>query len=420
MTPLISRRALLGAGATLVGSQVALGLFKTLEPLVGNGIQLDILRKALLDADLAGTAYAATAATDATLVHFVLIDKVQAALFQTVPGTPPAGLDSMDGIALQSVDFRGMPLTKLFADPLMKLPDDVGFCLNNAWESGTGGHSLQNSNLGDKGGVNHVFEQLTGGSGLLGAVGFSLRSDANDSADAFVAGSGRRMQAFPSVAQLSSTLANSLAPLSGSSADFALLQKFDALATKDMAFRTVLAELAEKVRGAVPDLTRAQGVEDPVMQQVQAVIALRNAGVCRNFMIAVPWDDTNGGGNLTTPGGSRNLSPFAATPKIAEALVALHAAIPGLVCVATSDGGRSVNNGDQSAGFAFLTGPATAVRSGIVGGHLTDTAQLGTTFTEVAHSNGEKKNSRPANWYATALKAMGLESGIEHVPEALV
>lgn len=293
-----------------------------------------------------------------TLVHFVLIDKVQAALFQHVTdGTIPPGLDAMDGLARTAVNFRGMNLTKLFGDPLAALPESVGLVINNAWESGSGGHSLANSVVSaELGGINAAFEKLAGNTGVLGPVGFSLGSDANNSSDAFLGAGGRRMNAFTSVGHLATTLRNSIAPLLKTD-NLALLKDLDSLVSTSTGFRDNLAQLAQKVGQALPDLESAQTVTDPVMQQVKAIIALRKAGVARNFMLAVPWDDTNGGGNLTTRGGSRNLDPFSATPLIAQALVELHANISDLYCVSTSDGGRSQNNGDVGPGFGFLTGP---------------------------------------------------------------
>jgi hypothetical protein len=416
----LNRRSFLhGTAATAVGAKMGLGIANVMGGLLPNGPVLSRLKAALDHASGVGVANA-TVASDATLVHFVLIDKVQAALFQEVAGPPPTGADANDGIALIGEDFRGMRLTKLFTDPLRGLPDNVGFCINNAWESGTGGHSLINSTLGSAGGVNYAFEYSTGGSGLLGAVGFSLRSDANDSADCFVSPGGIKMQSFRGVNDLQRTLANSIAPLVGNAADLELLKKFDAMATKDAGFRDQLSQLAAQVQSAIPDLSSAVGEEDPIKQQVDAVLALHKAGVCRNFMIAVPYDDTNGGGDLTNMGGSRNLSPFDATPKIAQALVALHKSIPNLFCVATSDGGRGPNNSDQSAGFSFVTGPSDKIKSKIVGSAFSDTSQLGQNFTDAVHSNGESKPTRPANWYATVLKAMGHETDIEFVPDALV
>ena len=253
----------------------------------------------------------------------------------------------------------------------------------------------------------------------MGAVGFALRSAANDSADAFTGGGMRKINTFDSFQQLTTTLKNSVAPLLNNS-NLSLLKKFDSMVSKDVSFRDTLAELAHKVGDAVPSLTAAQAMTDPVKQQVEAIIALQKSGVARNFMLTVPWADTNGGGNLTTKGGSRNLDPFSATPLIAQAMVALHKAIPNLVIVTTSDGGRSANNGDQSAGFAIISRPDTVFANGILGGSFASTDQLGRNFTSVALSNNTTGVARPAQWYATALKGMGLDSKIEHVPQALI
>lgn len=359
--------------------------------------------------------------TQTNLVQFVIIDKVQAALFELVPGNAPQGATGNEGAAQKESTFRSMGLNQLFGDPLKELPETVSFLINNAWESGNGGHSLQNSILtADQGGLNAAFEKLSGGTGLLGPVGFSVNASANDSADAFTGPNARRMQTFDSVQQLLGTLKNAIAPILSAQASRDLQKEFDALVGADTKFRDDLAALASKVQAAIPKLDDASKIEDPIEQQVRAVIELQKAGVARNFMIGIPFNDTNGGGDLTTTGGRFRLDPFSATAKIANAITMLHKEIPNLFCVSTSDGGRSLNNGDQSAGFAFMTGPAAKLKNGIIGAKFTDSNQLGNNFTQVTLSNGQKAVARPSQWYATALKAMSLDPITDYVSEGLL
>ncbi len=422
MSHKISRRNFISYSATAaLGSQVGLGFLASLRDLAPQSPQMRMLGNAIARVDSAGVAHAMQATSPATLVHIVIIDKVQSALFQSIPGEIPLGADAQEGVAQVTSEFRGLGLTKLFGDSLVGLPDDVALCLNNGWESGTGGHSLQNSYVSTRlGGINNAFEELSGGTGLFGPLGLSLRSDANDSADCFVSGGMRRMKTFTSTSQLATTLQNSVAPIIGSKENREMLDRFDRVVTKNAGFRDTLAALAEQVSTALPALNSASTNTDPIDQQVQAVIALHKAGVARNFMITVPWDDTNGGGNLTTPGGSKRLDPFAGTAMIGKAMKDLHAAIPNLVCVWTSDGGRGLNNSDRSAGFAMMSGPANLIRNGYVGGQYTSTEQLGNNFTDVTLSSGAKMVSRPMHWYSTALKALGFDAGVEYVSEALV
>ncbi len=366
---------------------------------------------------LGGMAFGqAAAGAGPTLVQFVLIDKVQACLFQKIDGTPPTGADSQGGIAQKESTFRSMGLTSLFGDGLAELPATVNLALNNTWESGTTGHSLASARLsGSFGSVNYAFEKISGGSGILGPVGFNIRSDVNASGDAFRDGNDAPLQSYTGVDKLLETVQGSIASLSALKSNAALIQKMDGLVTNDQAIRKALAPLIDKVDQVVPRLTDAAGTTDQLDAQVKAVIALSQAGLARNFMIAIPWDDTNNGGDLAKADG-----PFTSIPKIAKALVDLHKAIPELFCVSTSDGGRAADNGDASSGFAFMTGPAKTVKNVVVGGRFTSVDQLGRTFGDAALSNGSKAPSTPANWYATVLKAMGLGDTDPFVSETLV
>jgi hypothetical protein len=378
-----------------------------------------------------------------TMVQIVLIDKCQAALFQhmeiTDGATDVPGLKSAENAPQSSAtiraDFRGMGLTKLFADSLVELPTNISLCMNNSWQSGSGGHSLMNSYVSPLlGGLNSVFEKKVGGTGVLGPIGFGLASDANNSRDVFTSDSGRIMTTANSVSNLALTVEESVAPLVNNKS-LETVKMLDSLVQKNSTLREQLVTLGEKVGQAIPDLKTAASLQMPamggngmqtkndvVLQQVKAIIALHKAGVARNFMIAVPYDDTNGGGSLITPGGSAGLSPFEATAKIGQALVELHKAIPNLICVTTSDGGRSRNNGDQSAGFAILTGPENRVKNGFVENKtFSNTAQLtgNMGIEEVSFSDGSKGRSMPANWYATALKAAEIDIEVPHVSAAL-
>ena len=394
-------------------------------------------------ADFSGMAYAAEKTAKRTLVHIVLIDKTQTALFQHIndaAANAPLGSTAQAGIAQELFNFREMPLTKLFGDALKELPVDVSFAMCNSWASGSGGHSLQNSYVNDSlGGLNAAYEKLSGGTGLLGAVGFNLRADANESKDLFLGPSRRALTTYNSVTDLATTLESSLQPLRDAKT-LEMVRFMDKLVTPKFEMRERLVALASEIGASIPKLKEAGAVTesvpnpqnmanmmtrgDLVMQQVRAVIELRKAGVAYNFMIAVPWDDTNGGGDLTTVGGQGRLDPFSTTPKIAQALVELHKNIPDLVCVTSSDGGRGQNNGDQSPGIAFLTGPDTIVKNGVVGGSAnlyTAFSELGQPKGEVGMSDGSKAVANPADWYRTALSALGTPvSEGRLVEEALV
>ena len=76
-------------------------------------------------ADFSGMAYAADKTAKRTLVHIVLIDKTQTALFQHIndaAANAPLGATAQAGIAQELFNFREIPLTKLFGDALKELP----------------------------------------------------------------------------------------------------------------------------------------------------------------------------------------------------------------------------------------------------------------------------------------------------------
>jgi hypothetical protein len=394
---LLSRRNLL-QGGLLLGSTCYVGAgLNTLNPL-GRLLPIN-------DLAMAQTATPPAIASP-VLVHFVLIDKVQASLFQKIDGTPAPGSESGDGVAQAESDFRGMGLTRLFGEPLKALPENIAVSINNTWESGSNGHSLTNSNINQAfGSVNHAFETLSQGTGMFGPIGFSIRSDANDSQDAFLASGGRPLKTFDNVNQLANTIEQSLSPLQKIQNNKNLVQALDGIVTSDKSIRDALGGLLEKAGNVTTELESSNMNQNPIETQVSAVISMYKAGLGRNFMIAVPWDDTNSGGNLTSTGGAFNLDPFSATPKIAAALVTLHQNIPNLICVSTSDGGRSQDNGDRSAGFSFMTGPNTVVKNGVIGGKFTSTNQLGQRLADAELSSGVSQPTRPQNWYATALQA---------------
>jgi hypothetical protein len=374
-------------------------------------------------------AYAAGNAPKRTLVHIVLIDKTQTALFQHIAdGTPPLGADTAGGLAQTRVDFRGLPLTKLFADGLAELPPNVSMSMNVAWAKSTGNHTLVDSYIdGDLGSINSAFEILSGGTGILGAVGFNMNSNANTSRDAFTGPGQRQLTTYENVADLATTLEASTAPLKDKSS-LEMVKFMDSLVTPKFEMRDRLVDLAKKIGAAVPKIKESQAATfvnefrppgamqngmaptqpDGVMQQVNAVIALHAAGVARNFMIAVPWNDTNAGNSLTNTGGEFNADPLSMTPKIAQAITALHKAIPDLVIVTTSDGGRSQDNGDQNPGLAFLTGPSTVVQNGIIGTPYANTANLNRASGQATFNDGSRGVTSPADWYRTSLVALGL------------
>jgi hypothetical protein len=417
----LNRRHLLRLSA---GAGFGLGLGH-LASAKDSGMFQQIMQRAALG-DLGGMAYAADQVAKRTLVHIVLIDKTQTALFQQMSGTPPQGATAMTGIAQELMDFRGMPLTKLFAKDLQALPADVSVSMCNSWQSMSGGHSLQNSYVSDDlGGMNAAYEKLSKGTGLLGAVGFNLRASANESKDCFVGPARRALTTYSSVTDMATTLESSLLPLRDQKT-LEMVRFMDKLVTSKFEMRDRLVALAGQIGDSIPKLKEAATLTetipnpqnmaammtrpDLVMQQVRAVIELSKAGVAFNFMIAVPWNDTNGGGDLTTAGGQGRLDPFSCVPKIAQAMVELHKNIPNLVCVTTSDGGRPQGNGDQSTGMAFLTGPDTVVKNGIVGGAsnvYTNTSELNNPKGTVGMSDGSKGVSSPADWYRTALSALG-------------
>jgi hypothetical protein len=389
-------------------------------------------------------AYAAECHTDYVFVQFVMVDKFQAAVFNWIDpangGTAPIGLDSYGGIFQQRGDFQGMALAKPIADKLAELPPSVSVALANGWTSGSGGHSLQNSRLNASlGGVNNAFEVKSGGSGLLGVTGFSINSDANNSADVHVGANGLQLATYQNVSNLASTLESSVSPLKDAETN-RITKILDTTVTKDTAFRDTLVKLAEQIGSAVPAIKSASTLQtarfgaamggmmnnngllnDVVMQQANAAVALYQSGVCRNFMIGVPYDDTNGGGNLANPGGSAGYDPLTGFMKYVEALVYLHQNIPNLVTVSSTDGGRGQNNGDQANGFAVLTGPDCRLKPGFIDGlSYTSYTQLGNNAGQHRMSNGGSMVANNVHTYATALKLMGIESGEPWLASAIV
>jgi len=332
-------------------------------------------------------------------------------------------IDGMGGQALVESGFRSRGLTQLFGDSLVGLPTDVALCINNAWSSNVGGHNLSTANLGmEYGGFNSYFEEGlkdSGGSSLFGAVGIALQSDANNSEDAFIARGGTKMKAFSSVSELKMTIENAIRPLTGANETMGMIKTFDAYATKDKEFRDRLGELAEMMGGALPDLEVAEQLADPIMKQARAIIASHKAGISKNFMMTVPHDDTNGGGDLTNPGGEKSLSPLQTTPLIGQAIVEMHKAIPNLIVVSCGDGGRGNNNNDQGPGMAFITGPSSLIRDTTLA-TVSDVSQVGQNFADIQLSDGSRAVSTQANWLATALRAAGISIDVPHVSEALV
>lgn len=359
-----------------------------------------------------------------TLVLITVIDKTQQRTFQIIPGDPAqmTGIDGDGGRALTESTFRGRGLTNLFGDALNGLPDNVSLCINNGWTSNVGGHSLQTANLGmDHGGINYLLESRlkeTAQNSLFGAIGIALSSSANAAEDAFVGPGGKRERSFDTVSDLRRTLQNAVRPLEQARDSASLLHRLDRLKVPNPTFRDSLGALAERITASIPELTTAEAQPDAIMQQALAVIACHRAGLSNNFMITVPHDDTNGGGDLTDGGGERMLSPMQTTEMLGRALVALHQAIPNLIVVTCGDGGRSANNGDAGPGMAMISGPRHLIRD-VTLVPVPDVTRVGTNVGDVLLSTGVRAVASQANWLATALHVMGIDIGVPWVAEAV-
>ena len=256
----LNRRQALGLGAAgVVGANVGMNMMNMAGALMPQIGPFDKLRKILATGDKQAFAQAITPA-DHPVIQICVIDKFQQALFLQTSGAQTAldngdlnGLDGLDqnaaalqyngadisGMALPAnyggYSWRGMPLTPLFGQILASSLNNANYnvAVLPKWNSQAGGHSLQNSDLDmDVGGLNYVIEKNAESTGMLGAVGFSIRADANNSRDSFVSPGRIPMKTFDSVGQVRTNLKNSVAALSepGSKAYF-MRKKLDQLAS---------------------------------------------------------------------------------------------------------------------------------------------------------------------------------------------
>lgn len=330
---------------------------------------------------------AIAAAGTAPVLVICLIDKIQSALIHKCPGdlgaTDLPGLDgtnatyrgkSLANLATQHMTWRNIPdLTALFAQSLIdaNMADDYNLAIVTQGTSDSGGHSLQNANLSrEKGSVNYALQvQAKGNSGLLGPVGFEVRADANNSREAFVGPNLVPMKTFSNVAEILDLLRNSIAGVSGKEKFLNFRGQLDQLATKNDATLKNLKQIRDMVEPALKPLGDAMAAADIVEQQLLAIIALEKAGLANNFMLAIPWDDTNGGGNLTNGGGQAGINPYSGTAMLANVYATLSRLAPHFVTVTAFDGGRSRNNGDSAGGLFIVSGKTGVVNNGMFGAY---------------------------------------------------
>jgi hypothetical protein len=386
------RDAMLLAAKGAAIAQVGVGVIHMGADLMPKVGPFDKIRKILQAGDLKALAQAATPATY-PVIQICLIDKIQQALLLTTPGAEaPAtgdligfagvaqnykGID-ISGQATTNITFRGMNLTTLFGQRLSSgLAAGYNVAFFPQFTSNSGGHTLMNSDMGsDIGGLNYLIESEGQGTGILGAVGFAVRADANNSRDSFVAPGRIPMQTYDSAAQVRATLKNSVAALNSPEKFLDFRRSLDLLAHEDDNTLETLQAVKELVNPTLTPLQNAVLAPNIVEQQLSTIITLAQAGLASNFMLAIPWDDTNGGGNLTTAGGQSQISPYIGTAMLADIFTTLSTQLPNAVAVVVSDGGRSRNNGDAAGGMTIVSGPAAVINNGIFG-RPADMATLG-------------------------------------------
>jgi hypothetical protein len=369
--------------------------------------------------------------------QIVLCDKIQSALFQYINpdggGTAPIGLNSYTGLAQQLSPFRDMKLTKLFGDSLAELPGSTSLCISNACSSGSGGHSLQNSVFPSTNqGINAFFEKQFPSNSGIGPVIFNVRSDANDAADAAVGTMSYKPEVTPPNANSVTLLQHGLLEQAKSlSFKHTLMQKLDLLKPYPAEIKTQLTETGIKLENTItkvleassqPQYTNFNGEVrfDFFMAQVNTVIELQKAGLSNNFSIGLVYDDTNGGGNLTNPGGEFGISPYEAVRLLARGLVAIHKAIPNAVCVSVTDGGRTQNNADQALCMGFMTAPSTRLKNGVLGNQYLSTYNDLSLSRTLPLSSGTTGLVNTAQWLNLALKVCELDAGLPIPNGALV
>jgi len=370
-----------GAGLSMLGVD-------TLLP-QANPVLTRVMKLLQLPSGLA-LAQADSAATP--VIQICCIDKMSIPLIFPARGTINTGdLTGLDGTenyngaplgaatgANGTANWRGLDVTALWNNAISGIKDGYNLRFYTQFTSNSGGHSLQNADLSlEKGGLNYLIEKGAAKKGLLGPVGFAIRGDANNSRESFVAPGRTPMQTYDSVMNLRATLKASVAALSTSEESLAMRKSLDRLATQNDKAMANLLKIRDMINPVLDPLSAAAGDGDIVRQQLKAVIALAKAGIGSNFMIAIPWDDTNGGGNLTTEGGQAGISPMTGAAMLADVYKTLSSELPQAVTVLVSDGGRSANNGDAAAGLSIISGPATLVPETKVVGVIPQTQDLG-------------------------------------------
>ena len=395
-TTQLDRRQILKYGLRSVAGAACLG--SGLETLLRHGHGVEAFAQA-------------TAAAPYPVIQICLIDKVQQALIFPATGTIAAGdLNGLDGDGLtyrgedlggqalpgNAVSFRGMQLTALFGNRLQAgLADGYNLAFIPQFTSQAGGHSLLNTDLSvDEGGMNFLIDQQGTSRGLLGFVGFNISGDANDSRDAAVAPGRIPLPTYDNAGQIRDTLRNTIAPLNADQAFLDFRRRLDGLAIRDSRVLDTLLGIRERVNPVLPGLAAASEAADIVDSQLSSVIALANAGLAHNFMIAIPWDDTNGGGDLGNGGGQARISPVEGVAMLAEVYNRLSRELPRAITVTVSDGGRSRNNGDAAGGLAIVSGPADLVQHTVLGqitalGNLGNTGAMARAGSDILLSNGE-------------------------------
>lgn len=275
---------------------------------------------------------------------------------------------SIAGKALDSKDWRGIELTALWADILEGMPSEYSLAFLPQTSSLVGGHNLNTANLGtDKGGANYVIDKAQK-SGVLGFTGFAIQAAANNSARSASAPGGVPMTTYDSVLSLRSTLNRAFKALLDPATFAAKFRtSLDRLALdNDQTFRQMQA-LRDSIEPTLAPLLVAANEGDYVDQQLAAAEAMIKTGLSTNILIATATADTNGGGDLTRPGGAYNVSPHVAHAQLAHIYKTISQKMPGAVTALMSDGGRSSNNGDSAGMLSIVSGPSDIIQNGVFG-----------------------------------------------------
>jgi hypothetical protein len=435
------RDAMKMAAKGIVGVNVGLPLVASLSEVIPDIGPLTRVRRLLSSADPEALAQALKPVAN-PMINICVVDKTTQALVSRVSsagagtgdlnGLAGTGLNhkgvSVAGQAITDATWRGLNLTELFARPLMGMQDGYSLAIFSRFTSNSGGHSLQNANLGmDLGSANYVAEQSKVANGLLGPVGFAMQADANNSRDAFV-GPGRvPMATFANVSELLSTVKDSVSAIAAKGTEqYKLRQSLDNLAISNNQSAKTLIAIRDSTEPALAPLRAAAAEGDVVSRQLGAIIALAKAGLCSNFMLTIPFDDTNGGGNLTTNGGSAGLNPYIGHIMLAEIYARLAVELPGAITFLTNDGGRSRTNGDAAAGFNMVSGPSSMIKTGIYGSfptlaELGDNGAVAASGTDIRLSNGSTTRLlEHKHILSMVLHLLGKDTGIPYPTDPLV